>query len=335
MLHNAMTDTPRAHDDQEHAADEVVARYVALQAGETSASQRLDFMRWTAESPPRREAVEDLRRIDTDLDALRGHYAAEVATLARPAARPALRRAAGLAAACVAGLGLVFLATAGRTVTASGGLPAQVSLGDGSRVHLDAGASVDIPYAPWSRHVTVRGGDAVFDIVHDERRPFSVAVGRMAIRDLGTRFLVQTGRGGMTVSVYEGAVEIDPGTGTPSRLLSPGTAMTVSTDGEMRAAPLAGEAEATAWRQGRLIFDDTPLADVAERLSRYGGEKVVIGSPAIAGLRISGSFELANRAGLLRAIEATLPVTARRTGEQTVLIPAPAREVVPPRLMTR
>lgn len=333
MLHGIMIDTPMARDDDEPASNEVVARYVASRSVDASAGQRMDFMRWSAEKPEHRQGVSELQRLDADLDALRDHYAAEVSTLARPARGSAVRWAQGLAAACVAALSLTLLSTGTRTVAASGGVPVSLTLWDGSRLHLDAGATVAIPYAPWSRRVALNGGDALFEVVHDDWRPFSVTVGPVEIRDLGTRFLVRAGKENVRVAVYEGAVEIDPGTGAPPRGLAATQAMAVSADGSMRAEPLPDEAQVTAWRRGRLVFDNTPLAEVAERLSRYWGDKVVVGSPAIASLRVTGAFELNNRAGLLRALELTLPVAIRKSGNEIVLVPAPPREVVAPRLL--
>lgn len=326
-------DTPTARDDDEHASDEVVARYVASRSGDASADLRMEFMHWSAEKPRHRQGVSELQRLDADLDALRDHYAAEAGGLARPGRSRTTRWTQGLAAACVAALALAFLSIGTRTVTASGGVPANLTLWDGSRVYLDAGAAVEIPHAPWSRRVTLRGGDALFEVVHDDWRPFSVTIGQVEIRDLGTRFLIQPGREIVRVAVYEGAVEIDPGTGTPPRSLTAPQAVAVSADGVVRAAPLPDEARATAWSKGRLVFDNAPLAEVAERLSRYWGDKVTLGSPAIAGLRVTGSFELNNRAGLLRALELTLPVAVRKSGGDIVLVQAPPHEVVAPRLL--
>lgn len=325
-----MMDAPTARDQEESASTEVVARYVACRSGEASAARRMDFMRWSAEKPERRRDVSELQRLDADLDTLRDLYAAEAGRLARP--RRPLRWAVGLAAAGIAALTLTLLSFGSRAVTASAGVPVDLALWDGSHVHLDAGASAEIPHAPWSRRVVLLSGDALFEIVHDDRQPFTVTAGRAVIRDLGTRFLIQSEKAGLRIAVYDGAVEVDPGTGAQPHGLAARQAVTVSADGTVRAVPLPDEAQATGWSRGRLIFADTPLAEVAERLSRYWGDKVVLGSPAIAGLRVTGSFDVNNQAGLLRALELALPVAVRRSGGEIVLIQAPPREVVAPRL---
>lgn len=328
-----MTGVPMAKDDKGNIDDEVIARFIATRSRESSTRERMEFARWTAESEERSRAVDDLRRLDSDLDSLSALYADEVSALARPSRLPRSRWVTGLAAACIAALGLVFVATGSRTVSASDGTPVNIALWDGSRVHLDAGATLRIPYAPWSRHLSLVGGDAIFDVVHDQSRPFAVTVGRVVITDIGTRFLVRAEGDGVQVAVYEGAIELDPGTGAQPLPLPAATAMIVSAEGIVRTVPVPNEATTTAWRHGRLVFDNTPLADVAGRLSRYRGDKVVIGSPAIAGLRVSGSFDLRNRTELLRAIELTLPVTVRKMNGEVVLMPAPPRTIVPPKII--
>ena len=72
------------------------------------------------------------------------------------------------------------------------------------------------------------------------------------------------------------------------------------------------------------------LAEVAASLSRYAPRPVVVGSPAIAGLRVSGTFGLGGTSDAVRALEQVLPVRAVQRPEATVLEPA-AGTVSPPR----
>lgn len=320
-------------DDGNDISDEVIARFVATKSRNSTARERVEFARWTAEDEARIRAVGDLRRLDSDMDSLRTFYVDEVRALVHPQRLSVRNRMAGLAAACIAILGLAFVADPGRLVSASDGMPVTISLGDGSRIALDVGASVEIPYAPWSHRVTLLGGDAMFDVVHDENRPFTVSAGRVVITDIGTRFLLRSERDSLQVAVYEGAVDLEDGGGTVPRRLAAPMAVAVSSEGTTREIPVPNEMAATAWRQGRLVFDNTPLSEVAERLSRYRGDRVVVGSPSIASLRVSGSFDLENRAALLRAIELTHPVISRKGNGEVTLMPAPPRTMTPPKVI--
>ncbi|MDH8131951.1 iron dicitrate transport regulator FecR, partial [Klebsiella pneumoniae] len=51
--------------------------------------------------------------------------------------------------------------------------------------------------------------------------------------------------------------------------------------------------ESAAWSQGILSFSDKPLSEVIATLSRYRNG-VLRCDPAVAGLRLSGTFPLKN-----------------------------------------
>ncbi|MDF3605801.1 hypothetical protein PE067_06360 [Paracoccus sp. DMF-8] len=50
----------------------------------------------------------------------------------------------------------------------------------------------------------------------------------------------------------------------------------------------------TAWRQGRLIFDDRPLSFVVAELNRYQRRQIVIRDRAVATRRVGGVFDTAD-----------------------------------------
>jgi len=49
-----------------------------------------------------------------------------------------------------------------------------------------------------------------------------------------------------------------------------------------------------AWREGKLIFDDVPLAQAMAEYNRYTTHKVEIGSPRIGRLPVSGVLDIAD-----------------------------------------
>ena len=65
--------------------------------------------------------------------------------------------------------------------------------------------------------------------------------------------------------------------------------------------------ESAAWTQGILSFSDKPLGEVIATLSRYRNG-VLRCDPAVAGLRLSGTFPLKNTDAILDIIAQTLPV---------------------------
>nr|WP_241004190.1 FecR domain-containing protein [Magnetospirillum aberrantis] len=198
--------------------------------------------------------------------------------------------------------------------------PQQVTLGDGSRIDLDAGTVVKIPRQPWAHSITLVKGDAVFDVVHDESRPFTVHTPITTITDVGTRFLVRSRPDSSTVAVFEGEVAVTPPQG-PAQRLTAQQAVEIRASGATKTLAPMNERGETAWRQGRIVFKDTPLSEVAARLSRYSPRPVLMGTPTLAGLKVSGSFAIDNGDDALGALEQVLPIRARRLDDRIVLEP--------------
>lgn len=329
-----MVTTPSDNDGSKDGAEEALSRFVAVTSGECGARERRDFALWAGTDASRGREIAEWSRLASDVETLAPHFAKDVRTLSRTSRRGApLRWAVTAAAVCCAVLGLGFLATATRTIVADAGQPASIMLWDGTRIDLDAGAGVEVPYAPWLRQAALLRGDAVFEVVHEDGNPFVVRTGSAELRDLGTRFLVQSDFSGVKVTVYDGAVALTPKAGEMAMSLSAGQSAVLAQDGVPQRTAAVDEQTATGWRRGRLVFDDTPLSEVVGRLSRYQGGRVTIASSAVAGLRLTGSFDLNNRAELLRAIELSLPVRIRQVGAELVLEAAPPRKVVPPSLV--
>lgn len=266
--------------------------------------------------------IKRLAAIAKEAGGLRQAYADEIETLKRRGARQrVLRRTGGGVLVLVLAVAGAVAAFGWRSVETAAGKPATYEFLDGSRVHLDAGGTLEVPIAPWRRHARLIEGDAVFDIVHNPSRSFAVHTPVSTLTDLGTRFLVRANRSEVEVAVFEGKVEIGSQTGH-HMVLAPGQAARAGAQG-IANFPMPDESEATAWRQGRLIFRDTPLDQVAVRLSRYRRQPVMLGSASLATLKVSGSFRLDDTEGVLRALEVALPVRVSHRGGTATIEPFP------------
>lgn len=293
---------------------EILARFVAATADTEDEALCRDFDAWLAGDEGRHGQAEIYRRISADVRALDGIYAAETRALRRRAlVRQAGRRAALPVAAALA-LAAVWVAQPHLTYTVSGkdGRPAEVALWDGSHIALDAGAEVGLSYLPWVRRATLNRGTALFDIRHLSFAPFSMQAGAARISDLGTRFLVRAEPEQTGIAVFEGSVEVATTGVDRSLILTAGHAAVATSNGGVVAASPELEDEATAWRDGRVIFHDTALSEVATTLARYWPDLDLRAADSAAGLRVSGSFGVADRDRLLRTLEAVLPVTVQR-----------------------
>lgn len=302
---------------------------VRLHSGECSKAERQAFRAWLNEHDSHRQAYAEAQAFWHGLEQFQSSPFPELEEAERfrppPLAHPppwAARIGVGLALAFVVGifayLGL-FQTTTEVYRTAKGG-HATVTLAEGSTIELDADTEVNVSLGWRSRTVRLMRGEALFTVTHDPDRPFEVKAGGGRIRDLGTVFDVSRDRDEVSVAVIEGEVGVILGAaGTPYHL-DAGQRLSYHDTGAVVSFGGANLEAVTAWRTGKLIFEDLPLERVLAQISRYHDVDFTVSDPELAELKVSGTFEARNLPVLLATIEATLPVTSERVGERRIVI---------------
>jgi len=242
------------------------------------------FTLWLEADPRHRMAFDQLCNIDADLDNLRETTATQVAANDDPAPRRwAYWTGGGVVAAALA---LVIALQPGAEVNpiqdywSTPGQVRQLVLGDGTNVTL----------APASRLVA-RGnimsleGSAYFDVVHRVGRTLTIKAAGLTVSDIGTRFEVASYGDSAGVKVAEGQVSVAaPGLAHPIQVTT-GHALAAE-GGSIRVSSFTPQTVA-AWRQGKLIFDNVPLALAVRDVTRYSGTKINV-DPAIGSETFSG-----------------------------------------------
>jgi transmembrane sensor len=190
------------------------------------------------------------------------------------------------------------------------------TLPDGTRLVLGARTTARIAYYRDRREVALEAGDIHFQVAADASRPFTVATGGGRVRVLGTVFSVSVHGGRMHVAVAEGRVAVWAGQGDVAPAANKHPAATLGAGERIEADGLGlgprGTVPASdvgAWRDGWLVFDDTPLPEALARWNDYLQHPLRLGvSPALRGLRISGSFPLRKPQTFLDGLPGMLPV---------------------------
>lgn len=222
----------------------------------------------------------------------------------------------------------------------------EVPLPDGSVLRLDTATRLEVRYFRQRREVRLIDGQAVFTVQSDAKRPFDVLAGPLQVRVVGTRFAVRytptmAGAEGARVSVEQGRVRVarmdrasdgnwSNGVGSapdtePQGAVFLTAGQQVHSDAEgMLAAVSAIPGDGIApWREHRLSFVDTPLARALAELERYGSTGLVVRDPAVAALRLSGTFDPRDARTLRRALPSALPVRLRGDGPVAEIVAAP------------
>lgn len=192
-----------------------------------------------------------------------------------------------------------------------------LQLADGSRIILNSATHLRIEQRLRSRQIELVVGEATFTVVH-AAKPFIVRSQGVEVLDIGTVFNVRSDSRGVGVAVIEGAVQVSTAQSSPQRLDG---GQQVLASAERLGAISAGDSmRATAWQQGKLRFDGTPLRDVIADIQRYRQAPIALGDPRIGELRVSGEFDSVAVESLIDLLPAILPVMVSRGGDGSVVV---------------
>ncbi len=303
--------------------DEALAWFVKLNSGEATPQDHADHAAWLDACQANRREFEELQNLWGDLDAMGDPRDALPGTAAGPSHALMSRRsfiAGGVIAASAAG----YVAISGLPqgmfsdyYTGTGELR-DVTLPDGSTLTLDADTAIELDFGTAARRVHLQKGRAFFDVAADASRPFSVRAASGEVRALGTQFIVQRWDAAVDVSVVEHAVAITAPDAAQAEL---GAGERASYGATGLAPVIAGDiGQATAWRTGRLVFDNKPLWQVVADVNRYRAGTIYIVDDSLNDLRVSGVFDIANPDGVLAAITNTLDLGTTALTRYVVLL---------------
>lgn len=198
-----------------------------------------------------------------------------------------------------------------------------ISLPDGSEISLAPHTRARIVMYRDQREVQLDKGEMRFRVAQDLDRPFTVSTTWGQVRVLGTVFSVSARAGQMRVEVAEGRVAVWPTdhvAAPPPVTLMAGDAIEAD-QGGLGAPSRVPSDSVAAWRNGWLVFNNTPLDQVLGQWNDYLSRPLLLGShPRLKQLRLSGSFPLRQPQAFLAGLPDMLPVRVQRsaTGDVTV-----------------
>lgn len=196
------------------------------------------------------------------------------------------------------------------------GQQATYHLKDGSEVTLNTNSVLVVEQHLYSRQLQLPQGEALFRVQHGWR-PFTVSAQQTTIRDIGTVFNVRNTSHGAEVTVIEGMVEVT--TGSARQLLIHNQTLRAES-GALSAIRTTSAASATAWQQGRLMFDAQPLSAVVAELQRYHPGLIEIADKRVGQYQLSGEYDIHGIDALIDVLPEILPVRVERHADQSVVI---------------
>lgn len=190
-----------------------------------------------------------------------------------------------------------------RTVT---GERRWVALNDGSNIQLNSASAFDTAFNQERRLVHLRQGEILVNTGVDSR-PFWVQTRDGYLRAIGTRFLVREDAQGTLLAVQQGSVALfaDHHDTHAQQLIKPGEQVLFDRNGIR--PPLANGLDPWAWSDGVISAHNMRLDDFLAELGRYRNGLLRC-SEAVAGMRVSGTYQLDDTDQVLSLVAHSLKV---------------------------
>ncbi len=338
--------SPRPPSSVDHSEDPppVVTTEIAAEAAvwiarlhgpERSIRMERECLNWQERSAAHRRAFESCT--ETWEDVARVTLGAAYATVSSQGSesdgsaktgRPARARwPLALAAGALLSIGVVFGQLWRNLGVHATGVGEQqlVILDDGTRMSLNTNSRVRVQIGSERRSVSIEGGEALFEVAKDSRRPFVVCAAGSEVVALGTVFSVRldTSRAdldeALAVTLIEGEITLQAARAGRSDGLAPARPVSMQPGERVRLTRAPGSSEdaavaqvdrpriesLVAWKHSEAMFDGTPLIEAIVELNRYNRTPIVlIGGTALASLRVSGVYRTGDTAGFARDVAA-------------------------------
>ncbi len=212
------------------------------------------------------------------------------------------------------------------------GQMAKLYLGDGSTIILNANTRIKVSSIQGNgTNINVwLKGEAYFDISHPtgkRQRLLTVHTEGGTITDLGTRFVVKSRSDATQVVLVEGKVKVTPrGDSLHQRAgytMKPGEMARFSGSTDRISIKQKVNTEVyTSWKDRKLVFDRTPMTQVAKCIEDTYGVRVIISERRIMDRQLSGTINNKDLEILKKALAHVLDVPVHQIGKTVWIGPA-------------
>lgn len=282
-----------------------------LHAGDAGPEAWAAVDEWRARSPAHAAAWQRAEAFLGDLRRLPPQLAQ--AALQRSAPRSAARRRQMLRLLWLPALPAGWLAwqhhaASGERWQTATGEQRPLTLADGTQVLLNTATEIAIRFTAETRLIELLRGEILVTSAPDTQpapRPLVVATADGSARPIGTRFTVRRAAGDTAtlVAVFAGSVEVEGRGGR--RIIDSGQHILFGPDGFGPGA--ANSAAESAWANGMIVARAMRLADLIAELDRYR-PGLLRCHPAVADLRVSGTFPALDPESSLALLTASFPL---------------------------
>lgn len=200
-----------------------------------------------------------------------------------------------------------------------------LTLQDGTKIRLNENAQIWISanFGQSSREIKL-DGEAYFEVVHNDAKPFIIHTSGVSIEDLGTAFDVRSmpEKQNVQVAVAKGKVSVwsDKQTEKEATKLVGGQYAYVDLKTHEIEIDSMGIRNYLSWMTGRLVFNRMSLDKVSTQLGRIYGVSFAYQDDSLKQLSLTTDFERKSLTKVLEVISLTLHIDYKRKGGKIIWI---------------
>lgn len=190
-----------------------------------------------------------------------------------------------------------------------------IILSDGTKVWLNAGTRFKFPQnlnLSSQNRIVYLDGEAFFDVVKDEERPFIVNAENLDVRVLGTKFNVPAYRadGQIATTLVEGSVQVYENSNPDTRiLLSPNYQASFTKEIGALTKKKVNPQIYIGWMNNRLVIDELSFEQILRKLERTHNVSIINTVESLNKEIYKGEFENESIESILTTIASSTPFT--------------------------
>lgn len=153
-----------------------------------------------------------------------------------------------------------------------------IAMPDGVSIELNTRSSLNIVADQSGQQIQLVAGEAAISCPSRPAQSVAVSAGGGVVRAAGAQFNIRSDSAGSVVTCRRGVVALD----YAEQSVSVGEGHQASyADGRVGPVVAVEAAAVMAWREGQLVFRQTPLAEVVAEVNRYRNGRIVLINEAL------------------------------------------------------
>jgi ferric-dicitrate binding protein FerR (iron transport regulator) len=201
------------------------------------------------------------------------------------------------------------------------GVRTKFHLPDGSTGYLNSGSVLKYPVSFENNRNVVLSGEGYFDVKHNEKSPFHVKTKNLDVKVLGTSFNVVAydDEKSEEIILQSGHVDVSDQNGNKIASLTPDERLVFERENMKFNLGKVVSEQYTSWKEGKLMFRNERIEDVAVRLGRWYNAEIMIdhNDCRITTYTFYGTFVDEQLEDVLKVLSVAAPISSREIARES------------------